>query len=94
MEKPEISRDKSTQSNPHALVWARVFNHVEGINKGNLVDGTTGLGVLVSATRVPTVLCNDVDFAGNVPETKSSGKSDGDGVRGMIDTGEVIHLCI
>lgn len=69
-------------------------HHAEGINKGNLVDGTAGLGILVSAARVPAVLPDDVDFARNVTETKSSGKSDRDGVPPIIDTGEVIHLCV
>ena len=89
-----ISRGESTKSNPHPLVWASVINHAEGINKGNLVDGTAGLGVLISAARVPAVLRDNVDFAGNMAETKSSGRSDGDWVRPMIDTGEVIHLYV
>ena len=76
-------------SNPHALVRAQVINDVAD---NNLPDGTTRLDVIVFATRVPAVFPNNVDFSGNMTEAEASRRDDGDGVRAVANTPEVIHL--
>lgn len=46
----------------------------------NLIGGTTRLGIIVSAAPVPTVLCDNMEFAGNMAETEPFTRDSGDRV--------------
>lgn len=60
---------------------------INDIADNNLPDGTTKPDVIATATRVPAVCPDNVDFA---PEAKT--RDDGNGVRVVADTPEVIRL--
>jgi len=79
--------------NPHALVRAQVVNDIADHDTGHPVNGTTRLGVIVSAARVPTVRRNDVDLTSDMAKAESSTRDNGNGIRIVVDTLEVIHLC-
>ena len=78
--------------NPHALVRAQVVNDIANYNIGHLINRTTRLGVIVSAARVPAVRRNDVDLASDMAEAESPTRDNGNGIRIVVDTPEIIHL--
>jgi len=77
---------------PHALVWAQVVNNVADDDNRDFPNGATKFGVFISTARVPAVRLDDMDFTGNMAEAKSSTRNDGNGVRVVVDTPEVVHL--
>ena len=71
-----------------------MVNDIADHDTGHLVNGTTRFGVIVSATGVPAVRPNDVDLTSDMAEAESSTRDGGNGIRIVVNTPEVIHLCV